>query len=254
MPNRIIREGILTSDRVDQLDWPAEVFYRRLLSKVDDHGLYDARPSVLRAALYPLRIDRVREADISRWIAECVKAGLIVLYRAADDKQYMKVLDTRWQVRSDPKFPVPTTDQLIAIDNNCAQLDTKTESLSKSETYTPPTPQGEARPARKAFDEQFGRFWNVYPRKVAKGDAEKAWRKLNPPIETVEKMLKAIESAKASPDWQKDSGQFIPYPATWLNGKRWEDELLATNGTTKGVRPAGPNIPPAQDVLKRLGV
>ena len=60
MPNRIIREGILTSDRVEQLDPPAEVFYRRLMSKVDDHGLYDARPSILRASLYPLRIDRVR--------------------------------------------------------------------------------------------------------------------------------------------------------------------------------------------------
>ena len=43
MPNRIIREGILSSDRVDQLDPPAEVFYRRLMSKVDDHGLFDGR-------------------------------------------------------------------------------------------------------------------------------------------------------------------------------------------------------------------
>lgn len=114
VPNRIIREGILTSDRVEQLDPPAEVFYRRLMSKVDDHGLYDARPSILRSSLYPLRVDRVREADIARWIAACEKAGVIALYQH-DGKPYLQMVDTRWQARSEPKFPVPTAD-------GCAQL------------------------------------------------------------------------------------------------------------------------------------
>jgi uncharacterized phage protein (TIGR02220 family) len=114
MPNRIIREGIITSDRIEQLDPAGEVFYRRLLNKVDDHGLYDARPSILRSSLYPLRLDRVREADCTRWIAACEKAGLIALYEAGG-KPYLKVLDTRWQVRSEPKYPPP-----IAI--NCKQV------------------------------------------------------------------------------------------------------------------------------------
>lgn len=117
MPNRIVREGILNSDRVNALDWPSEVFYRRLLNKVDDHGLFDARPAVLRTSLYPLKVDRVREADCSRWLAECEKAGLIVLYKV-DEKPYLKVLDTRWNVRSEPKFPKPPS----AMSHNCAQL------------------------------------------------------------------------------------------------------------------------------------
>lgn len=113
MPVRLLREGILTSDRVEQLDPPAEVFYRRLMSKVDDHGLYDARPSILRASLYPLRIDRVREADCSRWIAACEKAGLIALYQH-DGRPYLQMLDTRWTARSEPKFPLPSA-------NSCKQ-------------------------------------------------------------------------------------------------------------------------------------
>lgn len=116
MPTRLLREGILTSDRVDQLDYPAEVFYRRLMGKVDDHGLYDARLSVLRSSLYPLRVDRVREADISRWIAACVKAGLIVLYEAGV-KPYLKMLDTKWAARSEAKHPLPPA-------NSCKQLQT----------------------------------------------------------------------------------------------------------------------------------
>lgn len=126
MPNRILREGILTSDRVDSLDAAAEVFYRRLMSKVDDHGLYDGRPAILRANLYPLRVDRVREADISRWIAACEKAGLIALYQV-DGKPYLQMLDTKWIARTEPKYPKPPPDigaSLRASANNCAQVQT----------------------------------------------------------------------------------------------------------------------------------
>ena len=116
VPTRLIREGIISSDIVDLLDAPAEVFYRRLLNKVDDYGLYDARPSILRANLYPLRVDRVREADISRWMAACQKAGLIVLYQA-EGKSCLQMLDTNWQKRSEPKYPLPPV-------NGCKQLET----------------------------------------------------------------------------------------------------------------------------------
>lgn len=108
MPNRIIREDILTSESVDALDPPAEVFYRRLMSKVDDHGLYDARTAILKSHLYPLRHDRVREADITRWLAACQKAGLIVLY-SHDGKPYLQMLKTKWKARSEPKYPLPTS-------------------------------------------------------------------------------------------------------------------------------------------------
>ena len=113
MPTRLIREGIISSERVDLLEPGEEVFYRRLLNKVDDHGLYDARPSILRANLYPLRLDRVREADISRWMAACQKAGLIVLYEN-DGKSYLVVLNTGWKTRSEPKYPKPPVELLQA--------------------------------------------------------------------------------------------------------------------------------------------
>lgn len=80
MPSRLLREGIIDSEAVNALSFPAEVFYRRLMSVVDDFGRFDGRPAVLRSRLYPLKVELVREADISRWIAECEKAGLIALY------------------------------------------------------------------------------------------------------------------------------------------------------------------------------
>ena len=69
----------------------------------------------------------------------------------------------------------------------------------------------------------FERFWKAYPRKVAKADALKAFEK-NVPGPLLETVLNALEKQKRSEDWTRDNGRYIPYPATWLNGKRWEDE------------------------------
>ena len=68
------------------------------------------------------------------------------------------------------------------------------------------------------------RFWPAYPKKKAKDDALKAWNKLRPSEELIGRMLAALDRESMSPDWRKENGQFIPYPATWLNGKRWTDE------------------------------
>lgn len=73
----------------------------------------------------------------------------------------------------------------------------------------------------------FESFWSAYPRRVGKGNAEKAWKKLNPNAELTGRILSAIEKCRKSEQWTKDSGQFIPYPATWLNRKGWEDDLDA---------------------------
>lgn len=71
----------------------------------------------------------------------------------------------------------------------------------------------------------FEAFWTAYPKKKSKGQALSAWKKLKPDSSLQVVILKAIEAQKRSPDWQKDKGQYIPYPATWLNAMAWEDEV-----------------------------
>lgn len=77
---------------------------------------------------------------------------------------------------------------------------------------------------KKSLDVLFDRFWAVYPRKVAKADAKKAFMKISPDEALLLKMIKALERDKHSKQWRKDDGQFIPYASTWLRGLRWEDE------------------------------
>ena len=72
---------------------------------------------------------------------------------------------------------------------------------------------------------RFEVFWKAYPKKKSKGQAEKVFAKINPDEQLLATMLATIERAKKSEDWQKEGGQYIPYPATWLSAKGWEDEI-----------------------------
>ena len=53
---------------------------------------------------------------------------------------------------------------------------------------------------------------------------QESWEKLKPSEELTETILNAVSKQKLWPKWQKDGGQYIPNPATWLNQGRWEDE------------------------------
>lgn len=81
-------------------------------------------------------------------------------------------------------------------------------------------------PAKKQdFIEGFDAFYALYPKHVGKAAALKAWNKLKPNAELQEIMAKALMEQKQSAQWNKDGGQYIPNPATWLNQRRWEDEI-----------------------------
>ena len=81
--------------------------------------------------------------------------------------------------------------------------------------------------------ERFERFWESYPKKQGKGAAENAWKKIKPSAELLEKMLETLEQAKRCVQWQKEGGQYIPNPATWLNQKRWNDDYKSLSPARK---------------------
>jgi hypothetical protein len=82
--------------------------------------------------------------------------------------------------------------------------------------------------------DRFELFWKQYPRKIAKPNALKAWLKIKPNDTLSQKMIDAVKQQKLS----DREIQFVPHPATWLNGNRWEDEISAptTNVMTLGRR------------------
>ncbi|MFO0843269.1 MAG: hypothetical protein U0797_12880 [Gemmataceae bacterium] len=107
---------------------------------------------------------------------------------------------------------------------------------------SPPNPQGgdgaslsPSAPGKKrkreteveavAKDPGFQSFWAAYPKRAGKYDAQRAWLKIKPAPGLVEVMLRAVAAQVKTDQWQRDGGQYIPHPATWLNGHKWEDEV-----------------------------
>lgn len=227
MPNRILKESICTSDSIESLNWFEEVLFYRLIVNCDDYGRFDGRPSIVKNRLFPLK-ENLTVKTVSGAINKLASAGLVTLY-VFEGKPYLYLptWNHHQSVRAKrSKYPAPEDGclqkaeresickQMISDDSICPRNPIQSESESESESN-----------ARTARSDGFERFWAIYPKKVGKQAALKAWNKQNPGESLVEAMLSAIETQKKSAQWVKDGGQFIPNPATWLNQERWNDEL-----------------------------
>ena len=99
---------------------------------------------------------------------------------------------------------------------------THNKKENKKETVPPKAPQGAASvPNWKP--ERFAGLWDYYPRHTSKQAAVKAWDKLKPSDELIAQMGRALRRQKAWDEWQRGIG--IPHLSTYLNQRRWEDEL-----------------------------
>lgn len=74
---------------------------------------------------------------------------------------------------------------------------------------------------------RFDTFWNAYPRKVAKPAALRAWVQLKPDTNLTTKIIDSVNAHCHTEQWLRDSGQYIPHPATFLNQRRFEDAPAA---------------------------
>lgn len=109
MPNRMLRDWT-NSEKVNALSVHAERFFTRLIMKADDYGCFYADARLLKANLFPFLLDTIREADLLRWMTECQKAGLVVLYESSG-KNYLQIVEFNQRLRQKTqKFPLPTHD------------------------------------------------------------------------------------------------------------------------------------------------
>ena len=93
MPTRYLKPGIRDSERIDGVSTPdAEILYYRLLVSVDDFGRADARPSMIKAACFPIRL-RATVDKCMQWTKDLEKSGLLFTYEV-DGKSYLQL--TKW--------------------------------------------------------------------------------------------------------------------------------------------------------------
>lgn len=194
MPNRILREGILTSPRIAKLGWAEEVFYRRLHSVVDDFGRYFADHGLLRAACYPRQLGKVSDSDIGKWLRSCEDAALVRVYPGQSGEQFLELLDFGQQVRAKKsKFPDPRSACAACAQHPKGSCESHahlgvSESVFVSEgesaTRIPPNFEPEPEPdAERGIDRavelaNFRDHWTAKPGKEGlSADWQASWRK-----------------------------------------------------------------------------
>ena len=167
-----------------------------------------------------------------------IYAGINPLKRATEDG----VIEIRTtdknvrRVRATDKNVTATDKNVTATDKNVSAIYNDTEEQEKKTTPKAPKGAGAEIWDKPAWD----RFWAVYPRKVDKAKALRAWNKLKADRKLMQIMSAALKTQRASEEWRRDNGRAIPYPSTWLNNRRWEDEVPAQpRGAAPADRAAG---------------
>lgn len=230
---RTIKPQFFKSHDVAQLSYRARLTWIGLWTYVDDEGRGRDDARIIKGELWPLE-DSVTWQDVEADLVELSRSSHIVRY-TVENRHYLTI--PTWkdhQVISRPtasRFPSPI-DGLI---KDFAEL--TEDSLSIHGVFNGGKGNGNGNgkekkevevhvataPKQPSHSElMFKSFWSVWPKRVGRGDAERAWKKAVEK-ESPEVIIQAACDYARSP--YKPERQFIPLPATWLNGERWCDDL-----------------------------
>ena len=218
-------------------------YYKR---NIGDYAKKAARLSMLQHGAYTLLIDAcydrerfptLEEAMEWTWASttderEAVEFVLRKFFTLIDGKFVQK----RIQEEVEHYYAKAENNKRIAQEREAKRKEQRTNrtrnvyEASPDVNETPPnhkplTTNQEPTNTKASEPPLFAEFWSAYPKKVGKPAAMKAFRALRATDETLAQMLAAIQTSKHSDNWQKQGGQFIPNPATWLNQRRWEDQI-----------------------------
>ncbi len=226
--NSILMSTIWREDDKTRIVWIT------LLAMADKNGIAETSiPSLADAARVSFEdclasLDKLKSPDKysrtkdheGRRVEEC-DGGFLLLnhskYRAkmsADERREYNRIKQK-EFRSVKNLSANVIDK-----SNVSALSAHTEAKADSDTEA----------VTKAFEE----FWLVYPRKVSKKDAFNAFKKAIKKCR-LETLLVSVKTHSRSHGWTKDDGKFIPYPASWLNGERWNDNLKVENKSQNSV-------------------
>jgi len=145
-----------------------------------------------------------------------------------------KGMKKRWL---EHKFPYNQVNKVdITLDNSPSPSPSPSPKTDKQPRGSPEDLKPKPETATAPENNGFAVFWAAYPprngKKSDKGGALREWKKtksIRPPLDVI---LKAIERQKATPEWRKENGGYIPDARRWLHGHMWEDEVSSAPATS----------------------
>ena len=216
---RIILKSISQSRKLSELKTDgARLLYTWLIPNLDIEGRFSGDEDVIKGQLFTRLKKTVRE--ISKYLTDLAEVGLIIWYECENDK-YLQVPD--FMARQPSLNPSKEAKSTIPAPTPA--------QLQSNSVPTPPKVKGsKVKQSKPEYSEEFLKFWENYPRRVGKKKAFTAWQK-----EVDGELLKVLAGIERCQkhEWKTCEPKFIPHPATWLNGRRWEDEVVGNKAIVK---------------------
>jgi hypothetical protein len=147
---RMIRDWT-ASEKMDELTPQAEVFFTRLIMKVDDFGVFPNNDRLLRSALFPLKNYGIIE--VGAWKKECLSLGLVITFKA-DGKEYLAIKNFDQKLRRmHHTYPPPPVGQV-----------TDSERTSDGQVTDKRPPEVEVEEKKKEVEEEGVSFDDLFLR------------------------------------------------------------------------------------------
>lgn len=251
--SRNIKPGFYKNEDLAECSIWARFIFPGLWMMADREGRLEYRPKRIKGELLPYDNE-----DVQPLLQELERFGFILIYEAQGAK-YIQII--KFRTHQNPHYkeapstiPAPdgwvdslgldaqSSDDEPGADGSMIEGGTQgmpefdgssiggQTGLIPDSGFLIPDSLPKPRSSRDDLAEPWRLFWQAYPRKVSKAEAEKAYRKLKPDAALQATLLAAVALQAKSQDWTKDEGRFIPHASTWLNQRRWEDQV-ATPGT-----------------------
>lgn len=221
---RTIKPEFFTSEDIVALSPLARLLYQATWCEADKEGRLQWKPGTFKLRYFP-----ADNCDMNALCDELVQRGLAVLYgdglayipqfarhQHINPRESASVLpDPHAKAQRSTRQPRAATRHDASARDDDAQGGRERKGKEGSNT-NPPPPSAEGG--------AFARFWESWPanaRKVARDQCEAKWAKQGCE-DIADRVIASVAAHKASPEWQKDGGAFIPSPLVWLNQARWE--------------------------------
>ena len=218
MPNRILRDWT-DSDRVNNLDFPAEVLFVRLIQKADDFGRFTADPRLIKAACFPLR--EISVAHLRSMRDACAKQGLITCY-SIDGKEYLEIHNFRQQLRimksrypENPNKCAAGATQVLSKCVSSATPESESESESEVESEVEVLP---ASPGKQRKPRQPDPIWDTVAEIWFGGKVA------TPGARRVGKIVRDLKAYEATPD--EIRGRVKRYTSEWPDAECTPEALV----------------------------
>ena len=232
MPNRLLKETIRTSKKVNNLSDFLFRIWVYLVTYVDDYGRGSADPEILKGFVFP-RKKGITEQQIEEALCSLANSGMITLYEADGEPYfYFPNWEKHQQIRAKKsRFPAPESRpqardingyQMISDDCICTRNPIQSNPIQNTNTNPKVNSRArtrEANPAEKDPD-GFEAFWEAYPRKT--GDIRQAYLAYIDALAggaDKESLLAAAKRKAENTD--PDDFRFIPAAEKWLQNKGW---------------------------------